>query len=148
LIHSKRYRRGCVHAALKGERNMPDAEYNIAGEQAILDRLAQAHQKWRANRPTVVPQEDQAARLAQIMRSIQHPEPPDVVAIRQAQEDPLEAAIGAQLSIVGWRLYAKGGAVLLTSVYSRIELDRHPAFVWAVGSAWQNIGFSGDPRGI
>ena len=63
------------------------------------------------------------------------------------REDPLGTAIWSQLSVVGWRLYAKGGANLLTTVYRRIDLEQHPGFVYAVGRAWQDLGFPGDPRG-
>ena len=77
-----------------------------------------------------------------------NPEPQDVEVLRGAQTDPLSAAIWSQLSMVGWRLYAKGGANLMTAVYRRIERDEHPGFASAACKAWDRIGLPGDPRGV
>ena len=79
---------------------------------------------------------------------MQAPDPQDVEVIRASAEDPLGTAIWSQLSVLGWRLYAKGGAGLLVSVYRRVELEQHASFVYAVRRAWKELGFPGDPRGV
>ena len=84
----------------------------------------------------------------EISRRRKNPEPQDVEIIREVQADPLRTAICSQLSVVGWRLYAKGGVDLLVTVYRRIELEQHPGFVNALGIAWRDLGFPGDPRGV
>ena len=53
--------------------------------------------------------EEEATWIAELLRRARNPEPQDVVAIREAREDPLGTAVLSQLSVVGWRLYAKGG---------------------------------------
>ena len=126
--------------------------HDITQEEMILDRLARAHKEWRDSRPpppvppSMTPEED-ATRIAELLRRVQDPEPQDVVAIREAPGDPLGTAIRAQLGVVGWRLYAKGGTDLLTTVYRRIDVEQHPGFVYAVQRAWRDLGFPGDPRG-
>jgi hypothetical protein len=125
--------------------------HDIAEENAILDRLARAHKDWRDHRPSPsLPRTDEEKRtaLAEVLRKVQNPEPQDVEVIREAQSDPLGTAIRSQLSVVGWRLYAKGGLDLLVAVYRRIEIEQHPGFVYAVLRAWRNLGFPGDPRGV
>ena len=123
---------------------MPD----IVEEQTILDRLAKAHGEWHSQRLPPPPPEDSAAMLARIQAKIQNPEPPDVEVLRLVPDDPLRAAIWSQLSVVGWRLYAKGGVTLLTTVYHRLERDQHPSFIWALSTAWSGIGWPDDPRGV
>ncbi len=86
--------------------------------------------------------------LARVWDKVQNPEPPDVEVIRLVREDPLRATIWSQLSVVGWRLYTKGGVTLLTTVYHQIERDQHPSFVWALVTAWDYIGWPDDPRGV
>lgn len=127
---------------------MPDSGRDIADEQTILERLARAHKEWRDHRPPPPPPEDDTAVIARAWHKVQNPEPQDVEVIRAAREDPLRAAIWSQLSVVGWRLYAKGGVDLLSAVYHRIERDQHPGFAWEVLRAWTDIGFPGDPRGV
>ena len=124
--------------------------HDITEERTILDRLARAHRGWRDSRPPPPPPitpEEEARHIAELFRRVQDPEPQDVVAIREAREDPLGTAIWSQLSVVGWRLYAKGGVDLLTTVYRSIDLEQHPGFVYAVQRAWHDLGFFGDPRG-
>lgn len=128
--------------------------HDIADEQAILNRLARAHKDWRDRRPPPPPPMTDAERKAavievarEVARRRKNPEPQDVEIIREVQADPLGTAIRSQLSVVGWRLYAKGGIDLLVTVYRRIELEQHPGFVNALGIAWQDLGFPGDPRG-
>ncbi len=126
--------------------------HDITQERTILDRLAQAHKEWRDSRsppppPPPMTLEEESTRIAELLRRVQNPEPQDVVTIREAREDPLGTAIWSQLSVVGWRLYAKGGIDLLTTVYRRIDLEQHPGFVNAVRRAWHDLGFPGDPRG-
>jgi hypothetical protein len=130
---------------------MPDDDPDIAEEQAILGRLAQAHKEWRDHRPPPPPplsQEEIKALIARMREKRRDPEPQDVVVLREAQTDALLAAIWSQLSVLGWRLYAKGGANLLTAVYRRLERDGHPGFASDTSRAWSGIGFSGDPRGV
>ena len=124
--------------------------HDIADEQAILNRLARAHKDWRDRRPPPPPPMTDAERKAAIIevaRRMKNPEPQDIEVIREAQGDPLGTTIRSQLSIVGWRLYAKGGVDLLVTVYRRIELEQHPGFVNAIRIAWRDLGFPGDPRG-
>ena len=123
--------------------------HDTAEEAAALERLARAHREWRDRRPAApaASEEEMKARIAEVMRQVRNLEPQDVAVLRVAQEDPLDAAIWSQLSVVGWRLYAKGGVDLLVSVYRRIELEQHPGFADAVKRAWRGIGFPGDPRG-
>ena len=124
--------------------------HDIADEQAILDRLARAHKDWRDRRPPPPPpmnDEEKRAVIIEISRQVKNPEPQDVEVIREAQSDPLKAVIRSQLTIVGWRLYAKGGVDLLVTVYRRIEVEQHPGFASAVLTAWRDLGFPGDPRG-
>lgn len=124
--------------------------HDITQEKLILDRLARAHKEWRDSRPSPPPSitpEEEATLLAELLRRVQDPEPQDVVAIREARGDPLGTAIWSQLSVVGWRLYAKGGTDLLTTVYRRIDVEQHPGFVYAVQRAWQDLGFPSDPHG-
>lgn len=123
---------------------MPDT----AEEKTILDRLAKAHSEWRSQRPPPPAPEDRTAMLARVWDKVQNPEPPDVEVIRLVREDPLRATIWSQLSVVGWRLYAKGGVTLLTTVYHQIERDQQPSFVWALSTAWNGIGWPDDPRGV
>jgi hypothetical protein len=125
---------------------MPD----IADEQGIIGRLAQAHKEWRDQRPQppVGPPEDTAVAFARVAYTAQQPEPQDIEVMRRAQEDPLDAAIWSQLSVVGWRLYAKGGVEMLSTVYWLIERDQHPGFVYAVQRAWRTLGLPGDRRGV
>ena len=125
---------------------------DIAEETAALGRLAEAHRTWRDNRPPPPPaapvSDDEArASIAEIWRKVKNPKPQDVEAVRDAAADPLGTVILSQLTVVGWRLYAKGGVQLLTSVCSRIEVEQHPGFVYAVRRAWTGLGFPGDPRG-
>lgn len=127
---------------------MPDIERDIADKQQMLDRLAQAHKDWRDHRPPPLPPEDGAALATSAWHKTNNPEPQDVEVIREARGDPVGTAIWSQLSVVGWRLYAKGGVDLLSAVYHRIERDQHPGFAWEVVRAWTDIGFPGDPRGI
>ena len=54
------------------------------------------------------------------------PKPQDVEVIQAVEKDPLGAAIWSQLSVVGWRLYAKGGVALLLQVYGPMEGQHHP----------------------
>lgn len=125
--------------------------HDIAEEQAILERLARAHKEWRDQRPPPPPPMTAAERRAaidKVQHEVRNPEPQDVEVLREAQGDPLKAAIRSQLTIVGWRLYAKDGVDLLVIVYRRIEIEHHPGFVHAVRFAWQNLGFPGDPRGV
>ncbi len=121
---------------------------DIAEEQAMLDRLALAHKEWRDHRPPPPPSEGSAASIARVWHKVQNPEPQDVEVIRTAREDPLRAAIWSLLSVVGWRLYAKGGVDVLTAVYKRIERDEHPGFATAVSVAWTNIGVPDAPGGL
>ena len=126
--------------------------HDITQEKMILDRLARAHKEWRDSRPPSPPSpsmtpEEEATWIAELLRRAQNPEPQDVVAIREAREDPLGTAVLSQLSVVGWRLYAKGGTDLLATVYRRIDVEQHPGFMNAVQQAWQDLGFPGDPRG-
>jgi hypothetical protein len=124
---------------------------DIAEEQAILVRLARAHKDWRDRRPPSPPPMTDAelrAAIIEVSRRVKNPEPQDVEVIREAESDPLKAAIRSQLSVVGWRLYAKGGVDLLVTVYRRIEVEQHPGFVFAVLTAWRDLGFPGDPRGV
>lgn len=121
---------------------------DISKEEAILGRLAQAHKAWREGRPPPPSREEAAALLARARAERESPEPQDVEIIRTAQDDPLRAAIWSQLSVVGWMLYAKGGADMLTAVYRRVERDQHPGFAYAVQRAWKDLGFPGDPRGV
>ena len=126
--------------------------HDTTEEAAALERLARAHKEARARRPEPPPmpesEEEFKARLAVLMHKIQNPEPQDVEVIRAAEDDPLGTAVWSQLSVVGWRLYAKGGVDLLVSVYRKVELEQHPAFVYALHRAWQGLGFPGDPRGV
>ena len=125
--------------------------HEIEEEAAALGRLAEAHKAWRDGRPAPsleCPSEKETkARIAELFRTIGNPEPQDVGVIRAAPNDPLGAAIWSQLSVIGWRLYARGGVDLLASVYRRLEVEHHPGFVNAIRRAWQGLGFSGDPRG-
>lgn len=121
---------------------------DIPEEDAILARLARAHKEWREHSPPPPSPEEVAVLLARVRDEFEAPEPQDVEIIRRARQDPLRAAISSQLSVVGWRLYAKGGADMLTAVYRRIERDQHPGFAHAVQWAWRDLGFPGDPRGV
>ncbi len=125
--------------------------HDTTEEAAALKRLARAHKEWRDRRPAApappASDEEMKARIAEVVRKVRNPEPQDVAVLRAAHEDPLDAVIWSQLSLVGWRLYAKGGVDLLLSVYRRIELEEHPGFVYAVSRAWCRLGFPGDPRG-
>ena len=69
--------------------------HDITEETTILDRLARAHKGWRDSRPPPPPPmtpEEESRQLAEIFRRVQNPEPQDVVAIREAREDPLGTA--------------------------------------------------------
>lgn len=126
---------------------MTEPVNDVADEQATIQRLADAHRIWRDKRlPPPLP-EDAASIIAQALQKLSNPEPPDVEIIRAAPEDPLRTAIWSQLSVVGWRLYAKGGIGMLNAMCAQIERDQHPGFVWAVHRAWQNVGFQGDNNG-
>ena len=130
---------------------MPDSEHDTTEEQAILGRLALAHKEWRARRPMPPPPlsaEEQTARIERILQEWNNrPEPQDVRIIHEAREDALRAIIWSQLSVVGWRLYAKGGLDMLTEFYRAIEHQQHPGFAAEVFNAWSDIGFSDDPSG-
>ena len=76
---------------------MPD----IVEEQTILDRLAKAHGEWHSQRLPPPPPEDSAVMLARVWNKIQNPEPSDVEVLCMVPEDPLQAAIWSQLSVVG-----------------------------------------------
>jgi hypothetical protein len=134
---------------------MADDAPDLAEKQAILGRLAQAHRRWRDQRPPPPPplsHEELKAFIVKMHEEMKerrrNPEPPDVEALREAGTDPLRAAIRSQLCVVGWRLYAKGGAHLLTAVCRRLERDEHPGFASDARWAWDRIGFPGDPRGV
>ena len=124
--------------------------HDITEEAAALERLARVHGQWRAQRPPPPPGHDELskAQLTEIWRKPQNPEPQDVEVIQAVEKDPLGAAIWSQLSVVGWRLYAKGGVALLLQVYGPMEGEHHPGFVYAVRRSWQGIGFAGDSRGV
>ncbi|MFC7739246.1 hypothetical protein ACFQX4_26570 [Roseomonas sp. GCM10028921] len=124
--------------------------HDSAEEELILDRLARAHKEWRDGRPPPPPREtgEEKARILDLLQQVQNPEPQDVEVLRAAPADPLEAAIWSQLSVVGWRLYARGGVGLLATVYRRLEAEQHPGFVYEVQRAWRDLGFPGDPRGV
>ncbi len=127
---------------------MSKPAHDVADEQAMLDRLATAHAGWRkVERPTP-PSRPIHEIAAEVIHKQINPEPPDAEMIRNAATDPLLTAICSQLSVLGWRLYAKGGAALVTDLYRLVERDRHPSFAWIVGRAWDGIGFAGDSRGI
>ena len=124
-------------------------------EEAILGRLAEAHRQWREERPPPPPPPSDEAYegvMRQLLRDVEaeiaNPDPPDVVALREARKDPVQAAIVAQLRIVGWRLYARGGAALLERRFQRLERDGHPGFVGDAQRAWTGIGFAEKPGGI
>ena len=129
---------------------MSGREHDISEESAILTRLAQAHKVWRDQRPPppVRSPEEQLEMGVQILRGVQHPVPQDIEAISEASADPLRWVIQSQLGIVGWRLYAKGGAGLITTIFRAIESDHHPGFSTAVAVAWRKLGFPNDPRGV
>ncbi|TPG60339.1 hypothetical protein EAH89_02865 [Roseomonas nepalensis] len=124
-------------------------------EEAILARLAAAHRRWRDAQPAPPPPpswEEMERLLHDLHRQVEaemaNPEPPDVVALREAAADPAQAAIVAQLRIVGWRLYAKGGATLLERRFQRLERDAHPGFAGDAQRAWTGIGFADRPGGV
>jgi len=128
---------------------------DVGAEEAILGRLARAHRQWREEQPPPPPPpppEEFERLMQQIFRDVQaemdNPEHADVVALRQAREDPVLAAIGAQIGIVGWRLYARGGARLLERSFRRLERDGHPGFVAAVQRAWTGIGLADEAGGV
>ncbi|MFL5253613.1 MAG: hypothetical protein ACJ8AI_12090 [Rhodopila sp.] len=66
----------------------------------------------------------------------------------KARTEPLEALLRAELAVVGWRLYARGGCDLMTAVYFRAERDHHPGFIWMLSGSWRGIGFPEDPQGL
>jgi hypothetical protein len=128
---------------------MPDDDPDIAEERAILGRLAQAHKEWRDKRPLPPAERDAFEKwFEEELPKLYNPEPQDVEALHAARTDPLLAAIRSQLSVVGWRLYAKGGEHLMTAVYRGVKQDQHCDFVSDTNRAWWSIGFPGDPRGV
>src|SRR3712207_4861403 len=103
--------------------------HDSAEEELILGRLARAHKEWCDGRPPPplpMTAEEQEARILELLHQVEDPEPQDVEVLRAAPADPLGAAIWSQLSVVGWRLYARGGVGLLTTVYRRLEVEQHP----------------------
>jgi hypothetical protein len=128
---------------------MRELEREVPEELAALGRLAIAHGKWSAGRPPP-PQPQPDAREAierfRLMQATQ--QPPDVERIFLARTDPLRAYLIAEITVIGWQLYARGGCDLLSAVYLRLERDHHPGFIYEVSSAWRDLGFRGDPRGI
>jgi hypothetical protein len=129
---------------------MKDFERVVPEELAILSRLAEVHAHWAASRPAVdtPPDRNPEAMMERLRRRLATQQPPDVERMVLSRNDSLQALLHAELACVGWRLYARAGADLMSAVYLRVERDYNPGFASMTSAAWANIGLQNDPRSI